>query len=359
MAVPPALRCLINPDGSTDDPDGVAALGIGADVHRSIHAAMVVTRRLDDEFVALQRQGQLALFPSCRGQEAAQVGSAFGLRPGDFAFPQYRELGVFVARGVDPAGISSMWRGTWHGGADLLEHACAPLSIPIATQALHAVGYAMGLARDHADDIAVAYLGDGATSEGDAHEAFNLAAVQQAPVVFIVQNNQWAISVPFAQQTGTATIAEKAAAYGMPGALVDGNDVLACIEVVRGAAARARLGGGPTLVEALTYRMGAHTTSDDPGRYRDDAEVAAWRARDPIDRYRRWLVSAGLLDDAAVAAADDRAATAARDLRAAVVDAPDLDPVEIFDHVFAAPGAGLRAQREQFLAARDTTGARP
>src|SRR4029079_8749631 len=185
-------------------------------------------------------------------------------------------------------------RGRWHGGLGFTDKCVAPIAIPIGTHRLHAVGAARAAQRLGEDSVTVAYLGDGATSEGDAHEALNLAAVFKAPCVFFVQNNQWAISVPVSKQQSGPSIAHRAIGYGMSGIRVDGNDVLACYAVMAEAAARARDGGGPTLIEAIPYRMGPHTTSDDPTRYRADDEVEAWRARDPISRYRTYLQSTGV-----------------------------------------------------------------
>jgi 2-oxoisovalerate dehydrogenase E1 component alpha subunit len=310
-----------------------------------LYESMVLTREVDEELVNLQRQGQLALFPSCRGQEAAQVGCAAALRDTDWLFPQYRELGVFLQRGIDPAAVGLMWRGARHGAAGFLEHAVAPMSIPIGTQALHAVGAAM--ASKWLDDggVAVAFVGDGAMSEGDVHEAMNLAAVRQAPCLFFVQNNQWAISTPVQEQTRTTSLALKAEGYGMPGIRVDGNDVLACLLVVEQAATLAREGGGPTLIEAVTYRMGAHTTSDDPGRYRDDAEVEAWAARDPIDRCRAYLHRLGRLDDSLEERTRDRVSAMRTRLRDLIFEAPDPSPLTLFDHVYVEPSAHLIQQR--------------
>ena len=246
-----------------------------------LYEMMVVTRELDAEFVNLKRQGELALFASCRGQEAAQVGATACLRKTDWLFPQYRELGAFLVRGIPPGHVGAAWRGTWHGGLDFTKKCCAPMSIPIGTQTLHAVGAAMAAQRLGEDSVTVAFLGDGATSEGDVHEALNFAAVFNAPCVFYVQNNQWAISVPISKQTAAPSIAHKAIGYGMPGVRVDGNDVLACYAVMAEAAARARAGGGPTLIEAVTYRLGPHTTSDDPSRYRTQEEVDRWAGAGP------------------------------------------------------------------------------
>ncbi len=315
--------------------------------HLGLHQLMVVTRALDQEFINLQRQGELALFPSCRGQEAAQVGSAFALDATDWLFPQYRELGAFVARGIDPVGIAELWRGVRHGGRGLLERNVAPISIPIGTHALHAVGMAMGATLDGDRSVSVAYVGDGATSEGDVHEAMNFAGVYAAPCIFFIQNNQWAISVPVSAQTKAPSLAHKAVGYGIPGVRVDGNDVLACVAVTRAAAERARAGDGPTLIEAVTYRMEAHTTSDNPSRYRTDEEVAEWAALDPIARYESYLRFCGLWSDDHRDLVKETAAMATIRLRAAVVDSPDPDPLSMFEHVYAETTQALARQEEQ------------
>jgi pyruvate dehydrogenase E1 component alpha subunit len=311
---------------------------------------MVVTRELDTEFINLQRQGELALYASCRGQEAAQIGSAACLRKTDWLFPQYREIGAFLIRGIKPRQIGAVWRGTWHGGLEFTKKCCAPIAIPIGTQGLHAVGAAMAAERLGEDSVTVAYLGDGSTSVGDAHEALNLAAVYKAPCVFFVQNNQWAISVPVSRQLAAPSIAHRAIGYGMPGVRVDGNDVLAVYAVMAQAAARARNGGGPTLIEAVTYRMGAHTTSDDPTRYRAQAELDYWSARDPIARYRTYLESVGAWSERLSRRVASRSARLRAELREAVVGAPDFDVTELFDTVYAQITPNLAAQRDQLLA---------
>jgi pyruvate dehydrogenase E1 component alpha subunit len=345
---PGPLR-LIAPDG-TPTPSAARAPADLADRLPALYETMVATRALDEELVNLQRQGQLALFPSCRGQEAAQVGCAAALRATDWIFPQYRELGAFLVRGIDPAGIGLAWRGTWNGGLGFVERCVAPLSIAIGTHALHAVGAAMASAWLGDEGVTVAFLGDGATSEGDVHEALNLASVRRAPCIFYVQNNGWAISTPTTDQYRAATLADRAAGYGMPGVRVDGNDVAACHLVVSEAAERARRGGGPTLIEAVTYRMGPHTTADDPTRYRGDDEVAAWAALDPIARSRAYLRHAGRWDDGREDRARAAAARLCAALRAAVFDAPDPPVTEVFDHVFVEPTPALAAQRAELVA---------
>jgi 2-oxoisovalerate dehydrogenase E1 component alpha subunit len=315
-----------------------------------LYESMVVTRELDTEFVNLQRQGELALFASCRGQEAAQIGTTACLQKTDWLFPQYREIGAFLLRGLTPTQIGAVWRGKWHGGLGFTEKCVAPISIQIGTQGLHAVGAAMAAQRLGENSVTVAFLGDGATSEGDVHEALNLASVFKAPCVFVVQNNHWAISVPVSKQLAGPSIAHRAIGYGMPGIRVDGNDVLACYAVMAEAAKRARDGGGPTLIEAITYRMGPHTTSDDPTRYRSVEEVEHWAARDPIQRYRTYLQAEGVWSERLeerVAAKSKRLRT---ELRAAVVDADDFDIADVFNTVYHDITPDLLAQREQMLA---------
>ena len=315
-----------------------------------LYELMVITRDLDGEFVNLQRQGELALFPSCRGQEAAQVGGAACLRKSDWLFPQYRELGVLLLRGISPGNVGLAWRGTWHGGLEFTKKCVAPMSIPIGTHALHAVGAAMASQRLQEDSVTVAFIGDGATSVGDVHEAFNFAAVFKAPCIFYVQNNQWAISVPVHKQLAAPSIAHKAVGYGMPGIRVDGNDPLACYAVMSEAAERARAGGGPTLIEAVTYRMGAHTTSDDPARYRPQSEVDRWAALDPIPRYRKYLTSSHLFSDRLEERVAARSRRLRKELRDAVFGAADFDVYEVFDNVYGDITPDLAEQRHQLMA---------
>lgn len=321
-----------------------------ADTLRRLYALMVLTRELDTELVNLQRQGELALYASCRGQEAAQVGAAACLRDTDWLFPQYRELGVFLTRGITAWQVAAAWRGTWNGGLDFTARCCAPISVPVGTQALHAVGAAMAAQRLADDSITVAFVGDGATSEGDLHEALNFAAVFGAPCVFYVQNNQWAISVPLRRQTAAPSLAHKAIGYGLPGIRVDGNDPLACYAVMAQAAERARAGGGPTLIEAVTYRLGPHTTSDDPTRYRSPDEVNRWLALDPIPRYRSYLQTRGEWSAQHAEHLAEHAAQLRTTLRDKVVGAGDADPDELFTAVFAEITPELQAQRRALRA---------
>jgi 2-oxoisovalerate dehydrogenase E1 component alpha subunit len=337
---------LLDPDGSPTAEDRYSR-DLPPETLSWLYELMVVTRGLDTEFVNLQRQGELALFASCRGQEAAQIGAAASLRKTDWLFPQYREIGAFLLRGITPAQMGAVWRGKWHGGLGFTERCCAPISIPIGTHGLHAVGAAMGAQRLGEDSVTLAFLGDGATSEGDAHEALNFAAVFNAPCVFFVQNNGWAISVPVSHQMAAPSIAHRAIGYGMPGIRVDGNDVLACYAVVAEAAQRARDGGGPTLIEAITYRIGPHTTSDDPTRYRSEVEVAHWAALDPIDRYRTYLQHIGVWTERLEERVEARSKRVRTELRESVVGADDFDVGEMFDTVYHDITPDLVRQREQ------------
>ncbi len=340
---------LVAPDG-TPTPETRYRRDLPPETLAWLYESMAITRALDAEFVNLQRQGELALYAPCRGQEAAQIGSAASLRKTDWLFPQYREIGAFLLRGITPGQMGAVWRGRWHGGLGFTEKCVAPIAIPIGTHGLHAVGAAMAAQRLGEDSVTVAYLGDGAMSEGDAHEALNLAAVYKAPCVFFVQNNGWAISVPVSRQHAGPSIAHRAIGYGMPGIRVDGNDVLACYAVVADAARRARSGGGPTLIEAVTYRLGPHTTSDDPSRYRAQQEVDAWTARDPIPRYRTYLQHVGAWTDRLEHRVGMRAARLCAELRDAIVNTPDMDVGDLFDTVYADTTPTLRTQRDQLMA---------
>jgi 2-oxoisovalerate dehydrogenase E1 component alpha subunit len=312
---------------------------------RTLYRFMALARRVDRQAINLQRQGQLGVYASLLGQEAAQVGSAYALGPKDWVFPSYREMGAALVRGVDPGKVLHLFRGTWLSDHDPHATGFALLSIPIGTQALHATGFAMAAALDGSDLVVMSYFGDGATSEGDPHEAMNFAAVFHAPCVFFCQNNQYAISVPLSLQTKAPTIAHKAVGYGIPGLRCDGNDVLATYAVSRAAVERARRGDGPSLIEAVTYRMEAHTTADDPTRYRTPEELDEWRRRDPLARFERFLEQEGLLDAALRSEIDEEARELARRIREEIYDAPHGDPLELFEHVYVDPPATLAEQR--------------
>ncbi|MDT0342232.1 thiamine pyrophosphate-dependent dehydrogenase E1 component subunit alpha [Streptomyces sp. DSM 44938] len=313
-----------------------------------LHRELVRGRRYNAQATALTRQGRLAVYPSSTGQEACQVAAGLALGPRDWLFPSYRDTLAAVVRGLPPAAALGLLRGDWHTGYDPRAHRVAPLCTPLATQLPHAVGLAHA-ARLRGDDVAVLGLvGDGGTSEGDFHEALNFAAVWRAPVVFLVQNNGYAISVPLAKQTAAPTLAHKAIGYGMPGRLVDGQDAPAVHDVLTRALARARAGEGPTLVEAVTYRLDAHTNADDATRYRAEDEVAAWRARDPLDLLERELRRAGLLTDEGAADARAEAERTAAELREALGADPALRPADLFAHVYATPTPQLAEQARQF-----------
>ncbi|EMY32754.1 pyruvate dehydrogenase E1 component subunit alpha [Arthrobacter crystallopoietes BAB-32] len=340
---------LLRPDGTRTDGSGYTEwLGdIDGAALRGLYEDMVVVRRIDQEATALQRQGELALWPPLLGQEAAQIGSGRALRQDDFVFSSYRENGVAYCRGVGYADLLRVWRGNAPSGWDPYAVNMATPQVIIGAQTLHATGYAMATKFDGADAVAVAYFGDGATSQGDANEAMVFAASFQAPVVFFCQNNQWAISEPVRLQA-QRDIADRAPGFGIPSVRVDGNDVLASLAVTRQALDRARGGGGPSFIEAVTYRMGPHTTADDPSRYRDPNELEDWKSRDPIDRLARLLKAEGLLDEEFASQAKDTADRAAAELREACVTMPEPGELDVFDNVYATPHTVLAEQKEEY-----------
>ncbi len=341
---------LLDPDGRlVEHPD--YSVDLDDDVLRRMYRLMVVTRIADREAINLQRQGQLAVYASCLGQEAAQVGSALAHDEDDWIFPSYRELGVALARDVDLVGLMHMFRGTWLSDHDPSENNFGLMTISIATQTLHAAGFAMGTALDARSTVTTVYFGDGATSEGDAHEAMTFAGVFRAPIVFFVQNNQYAISVPIERQTAAPSLAHKAVGYGMPGVRCDGNDVLASYAVTRRAVERARNGEGPSFVEAVTYRREAHTTSDDASRYRSDEELEQAVATDPIARVRRLLERRDAFDADLDDSSEQQGREVAAHMRRAIFEAPHGDPMELFEHVYA-DGEGHFDDQPWQLAAR-------
>jgi pyruvate dehydrogenase E1 component alpha subunit len=307
---------------------------------------MVFGRELDARGLQLQRQGRITVWGPMRGQEAAQVGLGLALGPGDWIFPSYREAVALCLRGLDLADLLCYYRGLYWL-ADPRRTGVFPIQIVIGDQTLHAVGAGLAFARQRQPRVAVAAIGDGATSEGDFHEALNFGGVFRAQAVIFIQNNQYAISLPRSQQTASATLAQKALAYGIPGVLVDGNDPLAVYAVLRWAVERARSGTGPALVEALTYRLGAHTTADDPKRYQPAEEIAAWAARDPLLRTRRFLEDRGLWDEAAEAAARAAALAQIDDAIARAEAVPVPPPERLFATTFAQPTPALLAQRKE------------
>lgn len=311
-----------------------------------LYRQMVIARRFDVQVTALTKQGRLATYPSALGQEACEIAAVAALDSADWLFPTYRDSIALLTRGVQPEHILASFRGEWHSGYDYQKFHIAPQATPLATQALHAVGLATASKLKRDTTVALTFLGDGATSEGDAHEAFNFAAVWQAPVVFVVQNNQFAISVPLDKQMHCRTIADKAVGYGMPGYYVDGNDVAAMYAVTSEAVSRARSGGGPSLIEGLTYRIGAHTNSDDPTRYRNASDVAVWKGRDPVERLEKYLLSQGVLSDAERTEIADAAEAVAEATRDCMTRDAEIDPLDLFAHVYATPRPALAEQRD-------------
>ena len=325
--------CLIDRHGAAT-PDDHYAL---PDIARLLAAyrGLVDGRRINDQAGALVRQGRLAVYPSSHGQEACQVAAAQVLDAQDWLFPTYRDSVAVISRGVSPADAMVLLSGDWHSGYDPAEHHVAPQATPLATQLLHAVGFAQAARHRGEDTVVLALCGDGATSEGDFHEAMNFAAVFHVPVVFFVQNNEFAISVPLSRQTAAPSLAHKAIGYGMPGQRVDGNDIAAVLAVLGEAIDRARYGGGPSLVEAHTYRMQAHTNADDDTRYREREEVQAWVERDPLTRLRAFLVEQGALSPDDEQGMADGAEQIAAQLRAALNTDHELDPEDLFRFVTA------------------------
>ncbi|WP_241705324.1 pyruvate dehydrogenase (acetyl-transferring) E1 component subunit alpha [Leifsonia shinshuensis] len=320
---------------------------IGPEQLLDLYEDMVVIRRIDAEATALQRQGELGLWPPLLGQEASQIGSGRALRHDDFVFSSYREHGVAYCRGAGLVDLLRVWRGTTQSGWNPYDINMATPQVIIGAQTLHATGYAIGIQADGTDAASIAYFGDGATSEGDVNEALIFAATYAAPVIFFCQNNQYAISEPVALQA-QRPIAERAPGFGVPSVRVDGNDVLAVMAVTRSALDRARTGGGPTFIEAVTYRMGPHTTADDPTRYRDPAELDQWRGKDPIARVEAHLAAAGMLTEDRLAAIQEHADAVAVEMRRGVVALQDPDPLTVFDNVYAEPHTGLARERDHY-----------
>ena len=351
---------LLAPDGTRTSHEEVdAVLGGELDAPerlRSYYRDMVMVRAADLQATSLQRQGQLGLWASALGQEGAQIGAGHAARTQDYLVPTYREHGIAWARGIEPMRLLEMYRGISHCGWDPFELRTHPYMVVLGAQAPHAVGYAMGLQRDGAvgtgdpntDSAVLALFGDGASSEGEVSESFTFAASTQAPVVFFTQNNQWAISVPTTVQS-RVPLAQRSRGWGIPSVRVDGNDVLAVLAAVRIAMDAARAGEGPRFVEAVTYRMAAHTTSDDASRYRTSEEEQEWGAKDPIARLRAHLEQLGEIDDDFVRTCDEEAHDLAMRLHRFIHAMPDPDPVTIFENVYAEPHPLVERERAQYL----------
>jgi pyruvate dehydrogenase E1 component alpha subunit len=350
----PPLVQLLTPEGervSSPDYD----VDFSDEEYRDLYRDLVMVRRIDTEASALQRQGELGIYISLLGQEAAQVGSGRALQPADFVFPSYREHGVAWCRGVDPIDVVAFMRGALLGGGwDVDRHRFFHYQIVIGTQVLHATGYAMGVrlgGRVGSDDseAVVTYFGDGATSQGDVNEAFVWGSVYNAPIVFFCQNNQWGISTRSTSQS-RIPLYRRAAGFGFPGVRVDGNDVLASYAVTRAALDRARSGDGPTLIEAFTYRMGAHTTSDDPTRYRLSQELEAWKLKDPLERMKAFLHKQQLVDSDFFEALTAEADALAAQIRERTLQMRDPGYDVMFQHVYAESTQLLLAQQDALAA---------
>jgi pyruvate dehydrogenase E1 component alpha subunit len=339
---------ILDEDGGLDDelvPD------LSDELLRRIHRTMVLARRFDSRMLELQRMGKLGTFAPVKGQEAAQIGAVAALTDDDWMVPAFRETAAMLWRGT-PMTAMLLFNAGYNEGAAIPEGSTdLPIAIPVATQIPHAAGIAYALKAQGSDRVALTFFGDGATSEGDFHESLNFARVFSAPVIFLCQNNQWAISVSREQQTRSKTLAQKALAYGMPAMQVDGNDLLAMYAATAEAVERARSGNGPTMIEAVTYRLGVHTTVDDPSVYRDEEEVDRWWEREPITRLQGYLKERGLLADDEIAEMQDaidgeiEEAWEEAEQRMAELD----DPGVMFDHVWASPPPYLEAQREAFV----------
>jgi pyruvate dehydrogenase E1 component alpha subunit len=351
----PDMVQLLTPEGQrVTHPD--YPLDISDEDIAGLYRDLVLIRRIDTEAIALQRQGELGLWASLLGQEAAQIGAGRALRPHDMAFPTYREHGVAWCRDVDPLTLLGLFRGTNLGGFDPREHNFNLYTIVIGAQTLHATGYAMGVVRDGAvgtgdpdrDTAVLAFFGDGASSQGDVNESFVWAGAANLPIVFFCQNNQWAISEPVERQS-RVPLFQRSAGFGFPGIRVDGNDVLACLAVTRKALDDARSAQGPTLIEAYTYRMNPHTTNDDPRRYRLGSEAETWKLKDPIERVRAYLtreagVGADFFDEV-----EAEAKKLAEHVRSGCRSLPDPAPESLFDNVYTGMPPELRAQRDDFV----------
>ena len=317
--------------------------GIDPDLARDLYRHMARARRLDQEAYALQRQGELGLWLQCWGQEGAQVGSLCALRPTDWVFPSYREHAAALARGISPAEIMSQWRGAVHAGWDPAAYNFHFNSLVLGTQTLHATGYAMGAALDGGQHVVTTYFGDGAASQGDVNEAFNWASARSLPVLFFCQNNQWAISTPTSEQYGSPVF-QRAAGFGLRSFIVDGNDALAVHAVTSVAAELVRSGEGPALVEAITFRMGGHSTSDDPARYRDATELDEWELRDPLRRLRTLMLDLGT-PESFFTELEEELAVFAVEVREACrsIKGPDLE--ELFGYAYAGEHALVEEER--------------
>ena len=350
IAIPEKVEYLsiLNDKGQLDkelEPD------IGEDVLLKLHRTMLLARKFDERILNLQRQGRIGTFAPIKGQEAAQLGTIAHLRPRDWMVPAFRETAAELWRGRSLESII-IYNNGFGEGVDIPEDRNdLPISVPVGSQVIHAVGLGWAAKYRQKDDVAMTYFGDGATSEGDFHEGLNFAAVFQAPVIFVCQNNHWAISVPLAKQTRSKTLAQKALAYGLPGIQVDGNDILAVYAAAQEAVQRARTGGGPTLIECVTYRLAMHTTADDPTRYRSDEEVEKWSQRDPLPRFQKYLSDKGLLSEKRRIEVESEIM---EEIQTAVDNAEKQmealgDPIDMFEHAYAEMPPYLKEQKADLV----------
>jgi pyruvate dehydrogenase E1 component alpha subunit len=338
---------ILNESGELDtdlEPD------ISEEILLKLHRSMVLGRKFDERLLNLQRQGRIGTFPPIRGQEAAHLGTVAVLELSDWFVPAFRETAAEIWRGRSLESVIIYYNGFAEGAAIPPDRNDLPVSVPVGSQILHAVGLAWAAKYRQTDRVAMAFFGDGATSQGDFHEGLNFAGVFQVPAIFICQNNQWAISIPRTKQTRSKTIAQKALAYGIPGIQVDGNDILAAYAAAKEAVDRARSGGGPTLIECVTYRLTMHTTADDPKRYRTDEEVEQWKKRDPIARFQKYLLDKGLLSDEKIDAIES---AVLEEIQAAVDNAENQmktmgDPMHMFEYAYAEMSPPLKEQQADF-----------
>lgn len=323
---------------------------IDDDLLLRMHRVMLLSRRFDERLLVLQRQGRIGTFAPVRGQEACQIGSMAALRDEDWFVPAFREFAAMLWRGISLPHLLVFLAGYNEGAAIPEDRHDLPIAVPVATQIPHAVGLGYGARYRGRDEIAIAFFGDGATSEGDFHEGLNFAGVLQTPTIFLCQNNQWAISLPREKQTRSKTLAQKALAYGIPGLQVDGNDILAVYAATAEAAERARAGDGPTLIECVTYRLSIHTTADDPKKYREKEDVERWEKRDPLPRFQKYLIDRDLLSDNDVESLEDEIGQQVRDAwkeASSRIEKLGGPPV-MFDYIYAEPPPCLQSQRRAF-----------
>lgn len=340
------LYQVLKPEGELVDD---VSVDISTELMLDMYRHMVTARIFDRKAITLQRQGRMGTYPPFEGQEAAQIGSAIAMKKEDWMFPTYRDHAAGMTKGQPMSTVLLYWMGRLEGGIGTKELNILPPSVPIATHLLHAVGAAWAAKIQRQSRATIAYFGDGASSEGDCHEALNFAGLHKLPIVFLCQNNGFAISVPFARQSASRTISQRAIAYDIEGIRVDGNDVFAVYQAVSAARARAMAGQGPTLIEAVTFRNGAHTTADDPKRYRDADLTSEWKEhRDPIRRLRLYLERSNLWTDVDEADLLETANAKIDEALAYVKACGDIRPEEMFNHVYAEDPWHLAEQRAEF-----------